>query len=209
MLDNDFPPHLALDPRYRPARIGRPKRASGVVGPSQPGLIPSTLSTVSLTLNTSWYQPLWFPEPTEIDALYFEPTTTSAGALAYGGLYQGDADWQPVGPPLAIADSLSLTAAAVKATTFTPIVVQGLLLARLNATATVSWRATRCTLPNGFVGTNDATLGTSPYLAAMSVAETAGTAPSPGTLWTTAGSANTPFNCFAWVRVSDPDPPGW
>lgn len=187
--------------------FGRPKSASGVVGPSQPGMVTAAaMSTATLTLNTRYYHPLWFERPTEIDRLYFENTSTSAGQNAYGGLYEADTDWQPVGDPLVATSAMSLTAASVKSTSFSPIVVRGLYLVSLNATASVAWRVTRSGFSGGNMGAADATLGTSYQLRSMSVAETAAAAGSNPPEWTTTVGGAVGIECFGWVRVSDPMP---
>ena len=169
------------------SKIGRAK-GGGTTYLTVPGNSISSITTLSHTLNTDWYSPFFTPTPLIIDQLVCEVTTGASGNLRMG-LYKADADWQPIGAPLADSGNIAITVAVKTYTPGTPLYLpRGRYLGVVNLDTTSTLRAPRTDI----VTLLTPSLGSSGAISSLSVGRTYAAFPTPGTAWTTTATGAAP-----------------
>jgi hypothetical protein len=146
-------------------------------------------TTLPATINTVYYAPFEVTAPLTLDAMAFNINTAPAtGGNVRMGVYAADANLQPTGAPLFdsgdVAITTSTTGTVLKqgtAVTLQP----GVYLTAFNTGTAVTLR-----VPMGGIATITTTMGSSMFVGTMSVAQTQGAFPSPGTAWTTRNGSN-------------------
>jgi hypothetical protein len=189
----------ARDPSYK---MGRAKATGGTVYLSIPGCPVVSTSTASPGNGQDNYGAWFASTPLIIDQLSAE-VTTGGGTNFRMGFYAADANWQPVGAPLADSGSLDSVTPAVK--TYTPAspiyVPPGRYVSVINAdSGTTAFRVFRVAMETAF-GT---ALGSSPFLAAMTVSRAHAAFPTPGTAWTSVTTSTVPLLHYIAYRVTAP-----
>lgn len=148
-------------------------------------------ATFSASANTVYYAPFEVTAPLTVDAMaYSIAVTQAAGGNVRMGIYAADSNLQPTGAPLFDSGdapfTTSTTGAVLKqgtAVTLQP----GVYLSAFNTSAAI----TQVRSPVGGIATLNTTLGGSMFTHTLSVAQTQGAFPSPGTAWTARGTSGT------------------
>lgn len=184
---------------------GRPKNSDGTVYYCIPGCNAATSSSSALAANLDTYAPWFTDTPIVIDQLAFEVSTLDSGKNIRVGFYAADADWQPVGAPLADSGDISTTTTGMKTyTPGTPIYVpRGRYLSVYNSdTSVAATRVMKCGGPMVFI---DTTIGTTPYIGEVTNSRAYGAFPTPGGTWETMGfKSTTPWEHVVVYRISQP-----
>ena len=164
-----------------------------------PGVQFTGTGTQALTANTVYYQPFEVTAPLTLDFMALEVTTaaTASGNLRLG-VYAADTNLQPTGAPLFDSGDVTVTSGAtgILSKQSTPVTLQpGVYLTATNTSVALTAR----TALGGqtFVGT---AMGSNLFTVLMSVAQTQGAFPNPGTAWTTRAAATGAARHVAQMR---------
>ena len=149
-------------------------------------------TTFSASANTVYYAPFEVTAPITVDAMAYSigVAQTAGGGNVRMGIYAADSNLQPTGAPLFDSGdapfTTSTTGAVLKQST--PATLQpGVYLTAFNTSAAI----TQVRAPVGGIATLNTTLGASMFSHTLSVAQTQGAFPSPGTAWTARGTSGT------------------
>lgn len=197
-------PFLAPE-RDGPTKIGRPKIAGGAEQYTVPGVVLTAASTTGiLTPGVDAYAPFWVGTPIVVDQLAFEVgTAASAGVTSRVGIYAADADWQPIGGPLADSGAIAVDSTGVKTyTPSSPIYLQRGRYVEVGNTSATTGPSVR--LYAGSLITGIPTAMGNLFVNKLSVARAYAAFPTPGTAWNTVGTAATPTMYFVVFRVLAP-----
>lgn len=187
------------DSAFKP---GRPKTGSTPYY-TIPGCSFRAAASTVITQDFDTYSPWFTDTPIVVDQLATEVATLFNGGNFRMGFYAADADWQPLGAPLADSGSILTTTTGVK--TYTPAspiyVPRGRYLSVVNQdNATAAFR-TFLQLSPIAIGT---AIGTTPYQTDYRVSRAYAAFPTPGTAWTTTSNNSTSgWHYFAY-RVLNP-----
>ncbi len=188
--------------RDDPFKTGRAKAGGGTIYYSIPGAVLVSTATATAGINTDCYSAWLTRTPVVIDQLAAEVTTTG-GTNFRIGFYRANADWQPIGAPMADSGNLDSTGLGVKTyTPGTPIYVQpGRYLSIISAdNSNTAFRIFRSSLGTPV----REIMGATPYVILMSVSRAYAAFPTPGTAWDTVNSNTTPSLHYVVYRVSGP-----
>jgi len=182
-------------------KVGRGKSSGGTYY-TIPGIAPgSSITTRTLNAGADQYC-LWLTStPIVVDQLAAE-VATAAGTNFRIGFYKANANWQPMGAPM--ADSGNLDAASTGVKTYTPstpiFVPRGRYLSVINADGAATLRS----FPGSPVWLLDSALGASGSVVMPRVTRAYAAFPTPGTAWDTAAvTAGVPHQVVVY-RISTP-----
>lgn len=179
---------------------GRPKQGSTVYF-MKPGVEFSTVSTRALTANQIRYEPFLVRSPITIDAFIFEVSTAVASSNVRVAIYNADKDWQPTSLVIDAGNTSSATTGVKTVTITSTALPAGRYVA-------ASWSGhaptLRCFRGGAHLTGVNTTLGTTPFIALLSVTSTFGTYPSTGTAWTGVTASATPFDHSILFRITVP-----
>jgi hypothetical protein len=193
-------PFLAPE-RDDAAKWGRGKSA-GASFYTVPGQLFSVISSLTgWAADTDYYEPWFTPTPIVVDQLACE--VTAAGTNIRIGLYRADADWQPIGAPLADSGSIEAGTGVKTYTPGTPLYLpRGRYLAVGNLdNAATALRNFRGTAPTTML---DSALGATAFVIKTKVARAYAAFPTPGTPWDTVETSSTAGSRVIVFRVSTP-----
>lgn len=162
--------------------------------------ISTSAGTQTLSINTDHYCFYWVESRCVVDQFAFECTTGQASSNVRFALYRADTSLQPVGPPLADSGLIATTGSGVK--TYTPgsplFVPRGRYTIAMNADlANIGVRLYKGGTPRGGPETAHASgLGSTSQFQTFNVGRTFAAFPTPGTEWTTGGTASGNGNGF-------------
>lgn len=165
-----------------------------------PGIDPSSVATRALTASRIYYEPMVVTTPITIDQLAFEVSAAgTSGHVARMAIYNAGTDWQPTSR-VVDAGTVAVDSVGVKTASVNVTLQPGRYLKAL-----ISQSGTARVLRGGsrYIGAL-AALGTLPLIFQLFVAGSGTTLPDPGTAWTTASGASTPFEHAVFCRVSTP-----
>jgi hypothetical protein len=148
-------------------------------------------TTFSASANTVYYAPFEVTAPLTVDAMaYSIGVAQAAGGNVRMGIYAADSNLQPTGAPLFDSGDAPFTTSTTGVTLKqgTAVTLQpGVYLSAFNTSAAI----TQVRSPVGGIATLNTTLAASMFTHTLSVAQTQGAFPSPGTAWTTRGTSGT------------------
>jgi hypothetical protein len=150
----------------------------------------SAQTTLSATINTVYYAPFEVTAPITLDAMAFNLNAApAAGGNVRMGVYAADSNLQPTGAPLFDSGDVAITTGTtgVVLKQGTAVTLQpGVYLTAFNTGTAVTLR-----VPTGGIATITTAMGASMFVSTMSVAQTQGAFPTPGTAWTARGTSAT------------------
>ena len=147
-------------------------------------------TTFSASANTVYYAPFEVTAPITLDAMAFNLNAApAANGNVRMGVYAADSNLQPTGAPLFDSGDVAITTGTtgVVLKQGTAVTLQpGMYLTAFNTGTAVTLR-----VPTGGIATFTTAMGASMFVSTLSVAQTQGAFPTPGTAWTTRGTSAT------------------
>lgn len=161
-------------------------KASGTAHPNIPSADFQANSTQAITASNCRYNGFIVDTPITLDQLVCEVTTTGTATLIRMAIYAADTDWQAVGAPVVDGGTVDATGTGAKAATISTVLQPGRYLTALNADGTATLRSWRGDGTRGGWGIAPA-LGAGSQNTIVTVAQTFGAFPTPGTTYVSGG----------------------
>lgn len=199
----DIATHTADVDAHHPEEIpdGRGKSATETFL-TIPGISAQGQTTQARGSNTIYYYPIYVRTPITIDQIVIEVTgAAGAGEKCRITIYEADKDWQP-GVAVIATGEIACDAIAVVTTGIADTILKEgrYLMACIFEGITTLRTLQYPTILHGYA----ATLGATPFIRYLSVAQAYGALPDPGTAWDTATQADEGPQYFMFVRVKTP-----
>ena len=182
---------------YNPIKSGLAKISGGATQwgiPTNTGI--TNVGTSALNVNEARYVPMRVEYPITLTAWELEVTTGPASnANIRIGIYAADTNLQPTGAPIYDSGAVAVASAFTGIKTATGLTVSltaGMYLIVINCDVGMTIRT--FTSPSPMIG---AALGATPAIQRVSVAQTFGAFPNPGTAWTTTSASAGGLQNFA------------